>query len=103
MEHRTRTVRVEPAQPEREVTVIGSYYTCDACGVRMPQYNATHWVEEGMVPRSRLLVWVDRESHSGEESENQRISRDYCDECFPGIWKAIVVLTAYKEAVGGDE
>lgn len=104
MEHRTRLLRREPAVPEREITVIGSRFTCDRCGKVMPQYNSTHWAEEGMVPRSRLRVYLNREKFSGDGESDQALVRDYCDECLPGIWKAVTELLAYPtEVVRGDE
>ena len=50
---------------------------------------------EGTAPRNSLQVFLNREHFSGAEDGYQRVERDYCDTCLPGIWKDIMHILRY--------
>jgi hypothetical protein len=103
MERRKTVQRVRPAQPEQTVDVQVREFTCDRCGVLMPEHNASGGYLpplEGTAPRNKLSVVLDREQFTGERDGQQHLSRDYCDDCLPGIWKDITEILAYGSADG---
>ena len=101
METRKSVTRIIPAQPAQETSVIETTYSCDGCGKPMSAHNAyggyLERKSEDEVPRSKIQVYLSREDFSGISDDDIHISRDYCDECLPGIWKAIERILAYPE------
>lgn len=98
MEHRKMVKRVTPAQAERVTEILVAEYTCDNCGSDMPQHNATGGFLpslEGTRPRNEIVLLLNKEHFSGSEDGYQRLSRDYCDLCLPGIWEALNKILAY--------
>ena len=98
MEHRKVITRTVPPQPEHTQEVHTRTFTCDRCGVPMPEYNASGGLLpelEGTAPRSKLRVTLDREDFSGQQEDAQWIDRDYCDTCLPDIWKDITHILRY--------
>jgi hypothetical protein len=64
----------------------------------MPEYNMTGGAlasHDGNPYRNRIEVYLNPENFSGQDGY-QKLSRDYCDECLPEIWKEITAVLAYR-------
>lgn len=101
MEVRRTVERTVPAQPEHVQKVLVSDYRCDGCGVMMLDWNylgGAHATErEGRMPRNKVMLMVNREHSPGDGEDDQRIVKDFCDDCFAVVVPALVTSMNYKE------